>query len=166
MKKMFLVFCLFLVFSALEGAHLALTGTGTGAGAAWAAGKKGTAAEARAMLNRAVTAMKADKNRALEYFTAGLKGFKDRDLFVFCARKSDRVMVAHGGWSEMVGVKMRRLTTKKGRRIGDEILDKAKPGKFIIVKYFGRVWGSKKRKPKETFVTEVVGHACGVGYFP
>ncbi|MCZ6638102.1 MAG: hypothetical protein O7C66_07915, partial [Alphaproteobacteria bacterium] len=65
---------------------------GAGAGEAWAAGKKGTAAEAKAMLKRAVAAMKADKWKALESFTAGTHGFKDRDLFVFCARKSDRKM--------------------------------------------------------------------------
>ena len=118
------------------------------------------------MLKRAVAAMKANKRKALERFTTGTKGFKDRDLFVFCARKSDRVMAAHGGWPRLVGVKMRKLTTKKGRRIGEEMLSNAKPGKFQSIKYLSWVRGSKEPRSKVTFLTEVAGHACGVGYFP
>ena len=118
------------------------------------------------MLKRAVAAMKANKLKALESFTTGTKGFKDRDLFVFCARKSDRIMVANGGWRRLVGVKMSKLTTKKGRRIGEEMLSNAKPGTIQSIEYNSWVRGSKKRRSKVTFLTEVVGHACGVGYFP
>ncbi len=162
MKKIFLIACLALTLSAFSGIFMA----GAAPGAAWAAGKKGTAAEAKAMLKRAVAAMKADKMKALESFTAGTHGFKDRDLFVFCARKSDRIMVAHGGWPRLVGVKMSKLTTRKGRRIGDEMLSNAKPGKFKTIKFQAWVRGSKKPRSKVTFLTEVAGHACGVGYYP
>ena len=51
--------------------------------------KLGTAAEARAMLERAVTAIKADKAKALASFNAGTDGFKDRDLQPFCFSRSD-----------------------------------------------------------------------------
>jgi len=51
---------------------------------AWAA-EFGTAEEAKAMLERAVTAVKEDKAKALDMFNKGEGGFKDRDLYVWCA---------------------------------------------------------------------------------
>ena len=50
----------------------------------WAA-EYGTADEAKAMLERAVAAVKEDKAKALDMFNKGEGGFKDRDLYVFCA---------------------------------------------------------------------------------
>jgi hypothetical protein len=40
----------------------------------------GTSAEAKAMLERAVAAVKANKAHALEMFTKGEGGFKEKDL--------------------------------------------------------------------------------------
>ena len=50
----------------------------------------GTAAEAKAMLERAVAAVKADKAKALEMFNKGEGGFKDRDLQPFCFNRHYR----------------------------------------------------------------------------
>jgi hypothetical protein len=50
--------------------------------AAWAA-DFGTAEEAKAMLERAVAAVKEDKAKALDMFNKGEGGFKDRDLYVW-----------------------------------------------------------------------------------
>ena len=49
----------------------------------------GTAAEAKAMLVKAVAAVKANKAKALDEFNKGEGGFLDRDLYVFCANASD-----------------------------------------------------------------------------
>src|SRR4051812_7178749 len=46
--------------------------------------QSGTAAEAKAMLMKAVAAVKADKAKALDMFNKGEGGFLDRDLYVFC----------------------------------------------------------------------------------
>ena len=48
-------------------------------------GEFGTAEEAKAMLARAVTAVKKDERKALAMFNNGASGFKDRDLYVLCA---------------------------------------------------------------------------------
>jgi hypothetical protein len=48
--------------------------------AAATADQGGTADEARAMLDKAVGAIKADKTKALETFNKGKGGFLDRDL--------------------------------------------------------------------------------------
>ena len=55
----------------------------------------GTSEEAKAMLEKAVAAMKQDKAKALDMFSKGEGGFKDRDLYVFCANASDGIMTAH-----------------------------------------------------------------------
>ena len=49
----------------------------------------GTADEAKAMLDRVVTAVKADKTKALDMFNKGEGGFLDRDLYPFCFNISD-----------------------------------------------------------------------------
>ena len=54
----------------------------------------GTAAEAKAMLVKAVAAVKADKTKALDMFNKGEGGFLDRDLYVFCHNVSDGKVVA------------------------------------------------------------------------
>jgi len=54
----------------------------------------GTADEAKAMLVKAVAAVKADKTKALDMFDKGEGGFRDRDLYVFCANISDGKTVA------------------------------------------------------------------------
>src|SRR6476469_8003599 len=59
----------------------------------WAA-DFGTAQEAKAMLERAVAAVKEDKAKALDMFNNGEGGFKDRDLYVFCANPSDGIVTA------------------------------------------------------------------------
>ena len=48
----------------------------------------GTAEEAKAMLEKAVAAVKENKAKALDMFNKGEGGFKDRDLYVFCANAS------------------------------------------------------------------------------
>jgi hypothetical protein len=60
-----------------------------------AAAQFGTEEEAKAMLTKAVAALKENKATALEMFNKGDGGFKDRDLYVFCANASDGVLTAH-----------------------------------------------------------------------
>ena len=60
------------------------------------AGQAGTAEEAKAMLNRAVAAVKADKAKALDMFNKGEGGFLDRDLNVFCSNVAEGKVVALG----------------------------------------------------------------------
>ena len=64
--------------------------------AAFAQQTHGTANEARAMLMRAIAAVKADKAKALDMFNKGEGGFRDGDLYVFCANASDGTLVAIG----------------------------------------------------------------------
>ena len=47
------------------------------------------------MLEKAVVALRADKTKALDMFNKGEGGFKNRDLYVFCANASDGIETAH-----------------------------------------------------------------------
>ena len=51
----------------------------------------GTAAEAKAMLEKTVSAMKADKAKTLAMINKGEEGFKDRDLYPACSGLDGKV---------------------------------------------------------------------------
>lgn len=77
--------------------------------AAFAQRTHGTAAEAKAMLMKAIAAVKADEAKALAMVNRGEGGFRDRDLYVFCANVNDGVLVATGNPNlrEALGVDIR-----------------------------------------------------------
>jgi hypothetical protein len=122
----------------------------------------GTEKEARAMLDRAVVAMKENKEKALAMFNKGEGGFKDRDLYVFCANSSDGVLTAH---PYLKGEHLQDIVGKKGFPLGKEIMRTATEGKISEVTYWWPRPGSDKPLEKHTFYTKVVGQDCGVGYY-
>src|SRR5262245_28300400 len=122
----------------------------------------GTAAEAKAMLEKAVAALKENTARALEMFNKGEGGFKDRDLYVFCANASDGVLTAH---PYLKGEQLQDIVGKKGFPLGKEIMRTATEGKIDEVTYWWPRPGSDKPLEKHTFYTKVAGQDCGVGYY-
>ena len=112
----------------------------------------GTAGEAKAMLEKAVAALKDNKDKALEMFNKGEGGFRDRDLYVFCANASDGILTAH--------------PYLKGENLTDIVGKKGFPqGKISEVSYWWPRPGSDKPLEKHTFYTKVAGQNCGVGYY-
>src|SRR5262245_3546967 len=71
----------------------------------------GTASEAKAMLEKAVAALKDNKEKALEMFNKGEGGFRDRDLYVFCANATDGILTAH---PYLKGENLTEIVGKKG----------------------------------------------------
>lgn len=122
----------------------------------------GTEKEARAMLERAIAAVKENKEKALETFNKGEGGFKDRDLYVFCANASDGVLVAH---PYLKGEHLQDIVGKKGHPLGKEIMQNATEGKIGEVTYWWPRPGSEKPLEKRTFYTKVAGLNCGVGFY-
>ena len=122
----------------------------------------GTADEARAMLEKAVAAVKADKTKALDMFNKGEDGFKDRDLYVFCANASDGILTAH---PTMKGKQLREILGKKGYPLGQEMMQKATEGTIREVTYWWPRPGSDKPLEKTSFYTRVGDQMCGVGYY-
>ena len=122
----------------------------------------GTAEEAKALLEKAVAAVKADKSKALDMFNKGEGGFKDRDLYVFCANASDGILTAH---PYLKGEHLQDIKGKKGFPLGQEIMRTATEGKISEVTYWWPRPGADKPLEKNTFFTRVGDQDCGVGYY-
>jgi signal transduction histidine kinase len=121
----------------------------------------GSAAEARAMLDKAVAALKADKATALAQFTKGEGGFKDRDLYPFCGGP-DGMFTAH---PSLVGKSLKDLKDKTGKPIGEEFYNTAKEGKVSEVSYMWPRPGGTELVQKVSYVTKVGDQVCAVGYY-
>ena len=139
------------------------------AGAALAQAQYGTAAEAKAMLEKAVAAVKADKAKALDMFTKGEGGFKDRDLYPFCSNVSDGKVLAVGNpqAKNLIGTDGRVLKDATGKAYGQELFAAGqKPeGTISEVSYEFARPGDPKPVPKVSYVTRVGDIYCGVGYY-
>jgi signal transduction histidine kinase len=122
----------------------------------------GTAEEARAMLEKAVVAVKADKAKALDMFNKGEGGFKDRDLYVFCANAFDGINTAH---PTLKGAKLTDIKDVSGFALGEEIMRTATEEMISEITYMWPRPGSDTPVHKVTFVTKVGDQICGVGYY-
>jgi hypothetical protein len=133
---------------------------------AFAQGQSGNAAEAKAMLEKAVAAVKADKAKALDMFNKGEGGFKDRDLQPFCFNISDGKLVA-STVPNLLGTDIRTLKDKSGKAFGLEGFQAAKEGTISETTpyMFPRPGTDPTLHEKVSFVTRVADLACGVGYF-
>jgi len=130
-------------------------------------GQTGTAQEARAMLDKAVAAVKADQAIALAMFIKGEGGFKDRDLYPFCFRIADGKALA-SPVAVPAGTDVRTLKDPTGKAYGEEIYAAAqKPeGQITEVSYmFPKPGTTTPAVPKVSFVTRAGDLGCGVGYY-
>ena len=78
------------------------------------------------MLERAVAAVKEDKAKALDMFNKGEGGFKDRDLYVWCANASDGIVTAQPYMNK--GKQLRDIKGKHGAPFGETIMQNATEG--------------------------------------
>jgi len=121
----------------------------------------GTAAEAKAMLEKAVGALKANKAKALAEFTKGEGGFKDRDLYPFCGGP-DGNFTAH---PSLTGKSLKDLKDKAGKPLGAEMYKVATEGKISEVSYMWPRPGQTEPVQKVSYVTKVGDEVCAVGYY-
>ena len=122
----------------------------------------GTKEEARAMLDKAVAAVKADEAQALAMFNDAEGGFRDRDLYVFCANASDGIETAH---PTAKGQQLGDIKDVNGFAFGGEILNNATEGSVGEIDYFWPRPGSDTPAAKSTFFTKVGDQICAVGYY-
>lgn len=133
------------------------------AGGAAGPDEKGSAQAARAMLERAVAAVKADEPKALANFRSGADGFRDHDLYVFCARLNGTVD-AHVDPTQ-IGRNIRDLYDIDGVAFGQEIMAVATEGEIKAIRYMWPEPSSHTPADKVTFFTKVADQVCGVGYY-
>ena len=116
----------------------------------------GTREEAKAMLDKAVAAVKENKEKALAMFNNGESGFKDRDLYVLCANTSDGIITAS--------------PSSNGQHLtdfapGQEVMQTAAEGQIKEITYWWPRPGSIKPLKKHTYYTKIGDQICGVGYW-
>lgn len=123
----------------------------------------GTPAEAKAMLEKAVTALKADKAKALEMFTKGEGGFRNKDLYPYCGGP-DGMVTAH---PTLMGKSLKGLmdNSTPPKPLGEELYAAAQPDKISEVSYMWLRGGSTTPVQKIAYVTKVGDQVCAVGYY-
>ncbi|HEY7230270.1 MAG TPA: chemotaxis protein [Pseudolabrys sp.] len=130
--------------------------------------QSGSAGDARAMLDRAVIALKANEADALRAFNdKSNEKYHDRDLYVFCFNVTDGEFRAHAN-PALIGTDARATRVGNdpvGQRIFDTIKNAAEET-ISTVEYAAPKPGTTQPPvPKESFVTPINGLGCGVGYY-
>lgn len=138
-----------------------------GSAASASAQQSGTAAEAKAMLDGAVVALKGNAASAMAAFNdKSNKQFHDRDLYVFCYDMTDGKFTAHPNVA-LMGTDVRAVKVKDdplGQRIFNTI-QSSPAGSIVTVDYNFPRPGTTEPVPKQSFVTKVGNEGCGVGYY-
>jgi hypothetical protein len=124
----------------------------------------GTAAEAKALLEKAIVAVKSDEKKAIEDFNNPSGGFRDRDLYVYCATAPTYNLTAYPK-AELRGSPLAALVDKKGKKLGEEIIKAATEGKIAEVEYMWPRPGGTDPVEKVTFFTKTGNQICAVGYY-
>jgi cytochrome c len=135
---------------------------------AFAADKKdvrGTPAEARAMLTKAVAYYKDNgRERAFAEFNRNRRPFSDRDLYVFCIGP-DRRLLANGGYREYINQSADLLKDSDGKPIGGAVWDMAMTKGHGELRYNWLNPVTKLIEPKVSYFSRVGQDVCGVGSY-
>jgi len=129
------------------------------------AGDYGTAQEAKAMLERVVTALKTDESATLAKINKGEDGFKDRDLYPFCAAPDGSLTAHPVYYPDLDEGNLKTVKDKTGKAFGAEIFQKSRNGEISEVAYMWPRPGETNPVQKIAFVTKVGDQVCGVGYY-
>jgi hypothetical protein len=121
-----------------------------GSVAALAAEQFAMADDPRAMLDRAIAALKANEVAALKAFNDEKdKNFHDRDLYIFCFSLPDGNFTAYQS-PVMLGTNVRELKLDKD---------------VVFIEFTFPKPGSKLPATKQSLETRIGNQACGVSYF-
>jgi hypothetical protein len=121
----------------------------------------GDAEKAKDMLARVAAAIQRDQNAAIQMFNAGTDGFKDGNIYPFCFRLSDGIVIT----GQTAGSDIRTFPGS-----GQQIFEAAqKPEDEITeIAYLAKKPPPAEPTPvKKISVVRRIGElGCGVGYYP
>jgi hypothetical protein len=124
--------------------------------------------DGRAMIERAIAALKANEAAALKAFNDEKnKEFRDRDLYVYCFGLPDGNFTAYQS-PVMIGTNVKELKIPPNNPVGQRAYDavaKAPEGEIVSFTYDFPKPGTKAPVPKETLEARIGKQACGVSYF-
>ena len=126
---------------------------------------RGTAAEAKAMTQKAVEHYTAvGRSKALADFTAMKSPFGDRDLYVVCL-DSARKVSAHGGYAQYVGQSSDVWKDADGNSLGQAIWEKVWNSGEATIDYKWTNPVSKLTEKKTAYFKKVGEDICGVSAY-
>jgi hypothetical protein len=152
---------------------IASTALGAGLVLAWALASSAepqlaSPTDGKAMIERAISALKSNEAAALKAFNDEKnKEFRDRDLYVFCFSLPDGNITAYQS-PVMIGMNVKDLKIPPNNPVGQQAYDavvKAEEGKIVSFTYEFPKPGTKASVQKETLEARVGKQACGVSYF-
>jgi hypothetical protein len=124
----------------------------------------GTVDQARAMLDRAISALKSNEATALSEFNDPKnKQFHERDLYVFCYDISDGKITAYES-PALLNIDVRTLALQDdpiGKRVYDAI-ENVPEASIVTIDYKFPKPGTTEPVPKQTLETRIGNQACGV----
>jgi hypothetical protein len=127
----------------------------------------GTAEQARAMLDRAISALKSNEATALSEFNdPNNKQFHERDLYVFCYDMSDGKITAYES-PALLNIDVRTLALKDdpiGQRTY-EAAQNAPEESIVTIEYKLPKPGTTEPAPKQTVEMRIGHQSCGVTYY-
>ena len=129
------------------------------------AGNRGTADEAKALLQKAAEHYKqVGRKQALQDFNEKTDVWVKGDLYVACV-DSKHTLVANGGYPKYVGMPEDMGRDESGKPLGQRFWDAAAKGETAKWKWFNPV--TKVQEPKVGFVQKFDEDlVCLVGYYP
>lgn len=143
---------------------------GLGSGALAQQTNSGNAADAKAMLQKTISAIKADKARALDMIAKGEDGFLKGDLYPWCFNASDGKIHPFPNLNAkaLFGRDERSMIDAAGKNYGQHVFEAAQKPEGVIseVTYlFSKPMEKDKPYVKVSFVTRIGDLGCGVGYY-
>lgn len=127
--------------------------------------ERGTPAEAKTMLEKAIEHYKSvGRKQALADFTAKKAPFSDRDLYVFCI-SSDGRTTANGGFPQYVGTSVDALKDADGKPLGRRILEAGSSNGegSVVYRWINPV--THQMEHKTAFAKKAGEDICGVGAY-
>jgi cytochrome c len=124
-----------------------------------------TPEQAKAMLGRAVEAVRADPEAAIRAFDDLNGSFVEDDLYVFAIDARSKLFLAHGANPRLVTTFAPRLRDANGQAFIEGLLDAVRDKDSGEVRYAWRNTVTSEVLTKNTFLERVGDIVLGVGYY-
>jgi hypothetical protein len=137
-------------------ALLALTANNT------SAAEFGSIDQAKNILERAVTEVKANAELAIAKFNHNEAPFRDRDLFVFCFNADNGKFTAH---EALIGTDVRELRDALGRPFGIEMYNAPAVDGITEIAFIWPLPGTSLKVAKRAYMARIGEQICGVSAY-
>jgi len=144
---------------------MTLVAVSLGASGSFSASERGTPAEAKAMLKKAVKHYQTvGRDKALADFNNKQAPWVDRDLYIFCIDQKD-IIIANSLLSEPVGKSLDLIKDSQEKPLGQAMWQAVAKNGSGSLHYRVPDPLSGKVQPKLSFLNKVGDDLCGVGIY-